>query len=124
MLHEPNVRARGQIMCLASCDSSHQPDGPDWECTGLFEAGAGNSDLRNIEGLWIDLVDPVLQRRSYGPSLGIPTYAFRTAELRGMAAVLHEKVKGNLHRLPVILPTDTFPYRSNGGESPSHFIFS
>jgi hypothetical protein len=31
LLHEPNVRARGQIMCLAAGD---QPDRPDWQCTG------------------------------------------------------------------------------------------
>lgn len=116
LLHEPNVRARVQIMCLASTDGSHQPDKPDWQCTGLFEPGAGNSNLRNIEGLWIDVIDPVLQRRSQGVDLGIPTYAFRTAELRPMAAVLHERLRGDLHRLPIIIPTDTFPYRSNGGK--------
>ena len=116
ILHEPNVRARGQIMCLVLSDGSHQPDGPDWQCTGLFKAGAGNSGLRNIEGLWIDVVDPVLQQRSRGVDLGIPTYGFRTAELRAMAAVLYERLKDDLHRLPVITPTDTFPYCSNEGK--------
>jgi hypothetical protein len=117
LLHEPNVRACGQIMCLAVGDGSHQPDRPDWQCTGLFEAGVGNSNLRNIEGLWIDVVDPVLQQRSQGVDLGIPTYGFRTAELRAMTAVLHERLRDNLHCLPVVSLTDTFPYRSNGGKS-------
>ena len=31
ILHEPNVRAHGQIMCLVLSDGSHQPDGPDWQ---------------------------------------------------------------------------------------------
>jgi hypothetical protein len=117
VLHEPNVRVRGQILCLACSDRSHQPNGPNWQFTGLFEAGAGNSSLRNIEGLWIDVINPVLQQRTQGVELNIPTYAFRTAELRAMAAILLERLKDDLHRLPVIVPTDTFPYRENGGES-------
>lgn len=117
LLHEPNVRARGQIMCLALVDSTHQPDKPDWQFTGLFEAGAGSLSLRNIEGLWIDVVDPVLQQRSRGVDLGNPTYAFRTAELRAMTALLHERLRDDLHRLPVVPLTDTFPYRSNEGKS-------
>jgi hypothetical protein len=74
-------------------------------------------NLRNIEGLWIDIVDPVLQQRSQGVDLGNPTYAFRTAELRAMTALLHERLRDDLHRLPVVPLTDTFPYRSNGGKS-------
>jgi hypothetical protein len=84
---------------------------------GLFEAGVGNSSLRNIEGLWIDVVDPVLQQWSQGVDLGIPTYGFRTPELRAMTAVLHERLRDDFHRLPVVSLTDTFPYRSNGGKS-------
>ena len=68
-------------MCLACSDESHQLNGPNWQFTGLFEAGAGNSSLQNIEGLWIDVINPVLQQHTQGVELNIPTYAFRTAEL-------------------------------------------
>jgi hypothetical protein len=116
LLHELNVWAHGQIMCLAVSDGSHQPNRPDWQCTGLFEAGAGNLNLHNIEGLWIDVVDPVLQQRSQGVDLGIPTYGFRMAELRAMTAILHERLRDNLHCPPVVSLMDTFPYQSNEGK--------
>jgi hypothetical protein len=84
-------------MCIALIDSTHQPDRPDWQFTGLFEAGAGSLNLCNIEGLWIDVVDPVLQQRSQGVDLGNPTYAFCTAELRAMTALLHKRLRDDLH---------------------------
>jgi hypothetical protein len=43
--------------------------------------GAGNSSLHNIKGLWIDIVDPVLQQQSQGLELSILTYAFCKVEL-------------------------------------------
>jgi hypothetical protein len=104
------MRVHGQIMCLSLSDESHQPDGSDWQCTGLFEPGAKNSGLLNIKRLWVDVVDPVLQQRTRGSDLGIPTYKFCTAELRAVAAVLHERLIDDWHRLPVVPLTDTFPY--------------
>ena len=115
LLHEPNIRIRVQVLSLACMDMSHQPDGPNWEWTGLFEVGAGNSGLRDIEGNWVDAINPVVQARSQGLNVGATTYAFRTAELRAMAAILYERLKQDIHRLPTLLSTNTFPYRSEGG---------
>jgi hypothetical protein len=88
----------------------YQPDSPDWEFTGLFEAGASNSSLRDIEGNWIEVMNPVLGTRSMGLNVGETTYTFRTTELRAIAALLYERLKPDIHRLPNIQPTDTFPY--------------
>ena len=112
-LHEPNVRIHGQVMKLSLCDISHQPDGPDWEWNGAFER---RSTFQNAEGQWIDLIDPEVQRASRGRNVGSDTYAFRSTELRAMAAMIYQHISNNVSRLPEIMQTETFPYRSAEGE--------
>ena len=112
-LHEPNVRIHGQIMKLSLCDISHQPDGPDWEWNGAFEH---RSAFQNAEGQWIDLIDPEVQRASRGRNIGSDTYAFRSTELRAMAAMIYQRISNDVSRLPEIMQTETFPYRSAEGE--------
>ena len=66
LVHEPNVQLRGQVMQLVMTDTSHQPDAPDWEWTGLMEPGAAMSGLRDIKGNRIDLIDAELCSRTHG----------------------------------------------------------
>ncbi|KAF7970371.1 hypothetical protein HWV62_24292 [Athelia sp. TMB] len=115
ILHEPNVRARCQIISLVSCSSSNQPDQADWQWNGLFETGASNSGLRQVEGAWLDVVNPALQTRLQGRGLGRPTYAFHTSELRVAAAVLYERLATALRSLPVVAPSKSFPYQLADG---------
>ncbi|KAF7969797.1 hypothetical protein HWV62_25975 [Athelia sp. TMB] len=60
ILHEPNVQARCQIISLVSCSNSNQPDQADWQWNSLFKTGASNSGLCQVEGAWLDVVNPVL----------------------------------------------------------------
>jgi hypothetical protein len=115
LVHEPNVRVQGQVMCLALTDNSHQPDAPDWEWTGLMEPGAAMSGLRDIEGSRIDLVDADLCPRTRGRDIGSSTYAFRSGDLRALAAILYERLINDLHQLPIIQVTNSFPYCSEKG---------
>ena len=115
LVHEPNVRMRGQVMHLTMTDTSHQPDAPDWEWTGLMEPGAAMSGLREIEGCRIDLIDAAVCSRTKGRDIGMSTYTFRSGELRASAALLHEHLVNDLHRLPSVRATDSFPYRSDKG---------
>lgn len=95
-LHKPNVRVHSQIMCLAPTGNILELE--TWESTGLFEAGAGNSGLRSIEGLWVDVVNPALKPWIHGVNIGSPTYTFDTKAMQVMAAVLqYEKLGGDLH---------------------------
>ncbi|KAI0058140.1 hypothetical protein BV25DRAFT_1862304, partial [Artomyces pyxidatus] len=115
LLHEPNVRIRAQTMSLVEFDSSHQPNRPDFEWTGSFETLPA---LRELEGRWVNLINPVLQQRSRGVSAGTVTYVFQTSELRQMAYTLFAQVRSERHRLPSLAsPTDTFPYRNMAGEA-------
>lgn len=116
-LHEPNVRVRGQVMGIAPRVSSDEAESESWESTRLFEPGGGNWGLRNIEGRWLDVVDPAVLPRTQGANIGSATYVFRATELRATAAVLYERLRSDLHRLPQILTTDTFPYRFNDRKS-------
>ena len=118
-LHEPNIRIHGQIMKLSLCDVSHQPDGPDWEWNGAFER---RSAFQHAEGQWIDLIDPEVQRASRGRNVGSDTYAFRSTELRAMAAMIYQRISNDVSRLPEIMQTETFPYRSAEGEFTSLYI--
>ena len=81
LVHEPNVRLRGQVMHLAVTDTSHQPEVPDWEWTGLMEPGAAMSGLPDIEGNRIDLIDATICSCTKGRNLVVSTYAFRSGEL-------------------------------------------
>ena len=115
LVHEPNVRLRGQVMHLTMTDTSHQPDAPDWEWTGLMEPGAAMSGLRDIEGSQIDLIDAAICSRTKGRDIGMSTYTFRSGELQASTALLHEHLVNDLHRLPSVWATDSFPYRSDKG---------
>ena len=116
-LHQPNVRIRAQIMTLVERvpDATDSSDNLDWEWNGVFEGGAGSTGLREMEGLWFEAFDPSLRDRTSGVEVGTATYAYATADLRGMAALLYERLKQDSHRLPAVPPSTTFPYRAQGG---------
>lgn len=120
-LREPNVFIQGQVIKLALIDGEATPGAPDWEWNGGFEARAA---LRDIEGNWIELVDPLVRPASRGRNTGDDTYVFQTSELRGISALLYERLNPDLHRLPSILTTNSFPYRSETGMSRSNLIKS
>lgn len=101
-------------MKLAVLDTAHQPDEDDWEWNGSFEAG---SAFQNVEGRWIDLINPTVRRASRGRNSGNDTYTFRSSELRAMAAALQERLGNDILLLPEIRQSASFPYRSLDGMS-------
>ena len=109
-MHEPNVRINGQIMKLGLLNNSHQPEAPDWEWNGSFEAQA---TFQSIEGNWVELINPVVQQASRGRNSGQETYVFRTAELRAIAALLEARIESDFQRLSGVLQS---PYRSVEGK--------
>ncbi|KAF8198428.1 hypothetical protein BJ912DRAFT_1074363 [Pholiota molesta] len=115
LLHEPNVRIHGQIMKLSPIhvfDTSHQPEGADWEWNGNFES---QGVLRELNGRFVEQIDPQLQPASRGRNVGEETYVFKTSELRAIAALMYEKLeKESLPKVPV---TDSFPYRTGNGDA-------
>ena len=88
-------------MRLSLVDTSHQPDAPDWEWVGLMEPGAAMTGLKDVEGNHFDLIDADLRPRTSGCDIGVSTYVFCTGDLRLMAAILYERLKENLHRIPI-----------------------
>ncbi|KAF8910004.1 hypothetical protein CPB84DRAFT_1842672 [Gymnopilus junonius] len=62
-LGEPNVRIHGQVMKLSLITGSLEPDEPDWEWNGSFEAW---SSIRDVEGRWVEQIDPHVQPASRG----------------------------------------------------------
>jgi len=111
-LGEPNVHIHGQIMKLGLIDGMPEPDQPDWEWNGGFET---RSSFRDIEGRWVELIDPQMQLASRGRNVGEDTYVFQTPDLRSISAMLYERVINETHRLPSITLSDSFPYRSSTG---------
>lgn len=98
-LHEPNVRFTGQVMRLALVSTAHQSEEPDWEWNGTFEP---RSVIPNIEGRWVEAINPVVQRavRGVGNTSGQDTYTFSSADLRDLAAVIYERIGDDVARLP------------------------
>lgn len=99
-------------MKLALIDGETVPEALDWEWNGGFEARAV---LRDIEGNWIELIDPLVWPASRGRNIGDDTYVFQTSELQGISALLYERLNEELHRLPSVSITNSFPYRSGTG---------
>ena len=112
-LGEPNVQVHGQIMKLGLIGGTLEPDKPDWEWNGGFEARSG---FRDIEGRWVELIDPQMQPASRGRNVGEDTYVFQTSDLRPISAMLHERARNETHRLPSITLSDSFPYCSSSGK--------
>ena len=81
-------------MKLGILNNSHQPDATDWEWNGSFEARA---TFQNIEGNWVELINPVVQWASQGRNSGQDTYVFHTAELWAIMALLQEQIDSNFH---------------------------
>jgi hypothetical protein len=111
-LAEPNVHIHGQIMKLSLIGGTPKPGEPDWEWNGAFEARSG---FRDIEGCWVELIDPQMKQASRGRNVGEDTYVFQTSDLRSISAMLCERVINETHRLPSITLSDSFPYRSSVG---------
>ncbi|KAF8874313.1 hypothetical protein CPB84DRAFT_1853644 [Gymnopilus junonius] len=115
LLGEPNVHIHGQIMKLSLIHDQRPEQGtPDWEWNGNFEA---RSAFQDIEGQWVELIDPDVQPASRGRNTGEDTYIFETSDLCGTSAILYERVKDSIHHLPSVAVSDSFPYRSSLGEA-------
>lgn len=116
LLHEPNVRIHGQIMKLRliQFDASREVsvNSADWEWDGTFES---QGVLRDINGRFVSQVDPHLQPASQGRNTNKNTYAFKTSELRSIAAVMYERLEKETFSKVAI--TDSFPYRIENGNS-------
>ncbi|KAF8913254.1 hypothetical protein CPB84DRAFT_1742606 [Gymnopilus junonius] len=63
VLGEPNVQIHGQVMKLGLITGSLEPDEPDWEWNGSFEA---RSSIHDVEGRWVEQIDPHVQPASRG----------------------------------------------------------
>jgi hypothetical protein len=111
-LGEPNVHVHSQIMKLGLIGGTPALDKPDWEWNGRFEARSG---FRNIEGHWVELIDPQMQPASRGRNVDEDTYVFQTLDLHSISAMLYERVMNETHQLPSITLSDSFPYRSSIG---------
>ncbi|KAG6905050.1 hypothetical protein DXG01_005403, partial [Tephrocybe rancida] len=111
LLNEPGVQIHGQIMTLIPRDTTIQPDGPDWEWNGSFEP----KSVFRAEGALVRLINPDLLLPLFSGGDMADTFVFRTSVLRGLAASMYEKYNHSPRRLFDIVPSTTFPYRSQGG---------
>jgi hypothetical protein len=109
-ISEPNVCFR-QIMKLGliTQGNDHQPDAADWEWNGSFEARAV---FRDLDGHFIQQINPDRQRASRGRNAGEDTYVLKSSELRAIAAVMYERLYQDGGSFPSAPLSDSFPYRS------------
>ncbi|GJE96106.1 hypothetical protein PsYK624_122990 [Phanerochaete sordida] len=111
---EPNVSFRGRIMVLIPRESSHQPDGPDWEWSGAY---ASSQDVDSIQGILVEPIDPDMLPAALPTLHGRQTIAIRTTDLQSIGALIFERAQSVLHLAPSVKPLDAFPYRISGGEA-------
>ncbi|KAI0054949.1 hypothetical protein BV25DRAFT_1816306, partial [Artomyces pyxidatus] len=108
-LHEPNVRMRGHIMTLVEINATHQPANPDWEWNTRFEPG---QDLVDLDGTLVELINPSVEAGTSADAKDTMMFAFHTADLRALSAILFERAHAAMHRLQTVPISKTFPYRS------------
>lgn len=113
-LGEPNVHINGQVMKLALIrhEGALSSEQPDWEWNGAFEA---QGVFRDLDGRAVELINPDISPASCGRNKGASTYIFRTAELRAVSALLYERMASEVHRLPSVSVSTSYPYRSETG---------
>ncbi|KAF8164425.1 hypothetical protein BJ912DRAFT_801995, partial [Pholiota molesta] len=101
---EDSLDVQDPAITLVYCERN--PEDADWEWNGNFES---QSMLCELNGRFVEQMDPNLQPASRGRNIGEETYVFKTSELRAIAAMMYERLeKETLLKLPV---TDSFPYR-------------
>ena len=81
-------------MKLGLIDGTTEPDKPDWEWNGRFEAHLGFCDIKSH---WVELIDPQMQPASQERNVGEDTYIFQTSDLCSISAMLYEHVTDETH---------------------------
>lgn len=115
LLGEPNVQIRVQVMRLAPVTQGDENGDGDWEWTGRFESLMGTNSTCEVEGNWIQLLNPATAPPTRVGNVNLMTYRFLSAETIAVANLLHEKLKSESDRLPTVPWSDTFPYRTRNG---------
>ncbi|EDR03916.1 uncharacterized protein LACBIDRAFT_331070 [Laccaria bicolor S238N-H82] len=84
----------------------HQGSDWDWEWNGAFESKGVFCDL---EGCFVQQVNPDRQLASHGRNTGEETYVFKSAELHAIAATMDKRLSKDHNSLPVVPISDSFP---------------
>ena len=104
-------------MRLAPVTQGSENDSGDWEWTGQFESLTGSNSTCEVEGNWIQLLNPATAPPTRQGNVNLTTYRFLSAEVVAVASLLHETIKSQSDRLPIVPWNDTFPYRTRNGIS-------
>jgi len=107
-LVEPNIRIQGQVIKLGLImrPDDHQGSDWDWEWNGGFES---KGVFRDLEGRFVQQVNPDRQLASRVRNTGEETYVFKSAELRAIAPTMDERLSKDRNSLPVVPLSDSFP---------------
>jgi hypothetical protein len=116
LLNEPNVRVRVQVMSIAPVAEGSENEDGDWEWTGHFEKLTGQNSICEIDGRWIQLLNPAAVPPTRHGNKALNTYRFNSAEMVAVASILYDKLRNDTDRLPSIGWTTSFPYRTRNGK--------
>lgn len=108
LLTEPNIRVTVQICHLRA--RAIPDDKGDWEWYKGFEKVS-----LEVEGCWLQLLNPEVIYPSQGQQEALPRYAFNSSELVAIACLLYGKFCSDADRFPSCAWTDRFPYRTQDG---------
>jgi hypothetical protein len=108
------LRIKVQVMRLGPVQQDGNSEG-DWEWIGRFETLPGTTSTCNVEGGWLQLVNPTVVPPTRPGNTSLTTYQFKSSEVVAIANLLYERLKTELDHLPSIPLSNTFPYRTNDG---------
>jgi hypothetical protein len=85
LLTEPNVHIKVQIMRIVPVMQGDKSVDGDWEWTGRFEHLARATSVCEVEGQWLQFLNPVVAPPTQAGASSITTYCFLSVELVAVA---------------------------------------
>ena len=115
LLSEPNVRVFVQVMAIAPVVEGSDDENGDWEWTGHFIKLTGQSSTCEIDGQWVELLNPA-QAPPTRPGVRVKsTYCFHSSELIAIGSLLFGWLSNESDCLPSIPCSSSIPYRTGKG---------
>lgn len=109
LITEPHIRLQLKVYRLKA--RANPDEKGDWEWFGGFEKGTVE-----VEGRYIQLLNPETIYTTIEERMNAPGYAFNSSELVAFACMMYGNLRLETDRLPTILWSDTFPHRTNSGQ--------
>ena len=115
LLSEPNIKVVVQVMAIAPVVGHSDHKDGDWEWTGHFVNLAGQNSMCEIDGQWVELLNPAQAPPTWPGVRAKSTYHFHSSKLITIGSLLFEHLLNKSDCLLTIPCSSLFPYWTGKG---------